>query len=298
MSSVATPLDDLDSVAFPGQGVDLADAARVLVDHGDAAVVADLTDVLGGTPWTMGPLRDSGQIQATVVAAALASAMAHLDPTTTVVAAGHSLGELAAAVWCGAATPRDALRVAVGRAALCAVADADRPGAMVSVFGADAVEVEWLRREALGADTGIVEIAVHNGPRHHVLSGDRAAIASFAARADAHGHTTRALPIAGAYHSPLLSGSVPAYRQLLDDAVRNDPTVPFVSSTTCAILRTREEVVDALARALVLPVRWPETLEALRSAGAHTVADPGPGRALTTLANHAPVLRFLPLRPR
>ncbi len=86
------------------------------------------------------------------------------------------------------------------------------------------------------------------------------------------------LAIGGAFHSPLLVDQVEPYGDAARAALQARPRVPLVSCTTQEQLREPDDLVTALARALVLPVRWTATVDA------------GPGRTLVNLARHTPSL--------
>jgi malonyl CoA-acyl carrier protein transacylase len=123
-------------------------------------------------------------------------------------------------------------------------------------------------------------IANHNAPGQLVLSGPTTQLKGAAATARERGLKKMKLPIAGAFHSPALRDAVPEFREVLDRTEFTDPAVPVFSCTTAEPF---EDVRVTLAEALVNPVRWTETLEALEAAGAGRFLEPGPGKVLTGL---------------
>jgi malonyl CoA-acyl carrier protein transacylase len=74
---------------------------------------------------------------------------------------------------------------------------------------------------------------------------------------------------------------VAPFRAALDAVAFHHPTVPVLS---CASAQPFSDPAAELARALVTPVRWRETMQALAAAGANTFIDVGPGRVLARLA--------------
>ena len=109
--------------------------------------------------------------------------------------AGHSQGEIAAAVVAGMLSLEDGARVVALRCrALAALAG---HGAMVSV-AAPAGRVA----ELLAAWAGGWRIAAVNGPAATVVSGDPQAVAALAQACAAEGIRARVLPVDYASHSP------------------------------------------------------------------------------------------------
>jgi [acyl-carrier-protein] S-malonyltransferase len=188
------------------------------------------------------------------------------------VAAGHSLGELAALAAAGVLDREDALALVVLRGRL--MADADDRGSMLALVGASEEEAAEVAREAG------VTVANDNAPGQVVLSGDREALASAEEAARERGRRALPLDVAGAFHSPSMEPAVAPFRAALDEVALHEPRFPVVScSTTAPFADVRAE----LAGALVKPVRWRETVLALHAAGASEFVDVGPGKVLARL---------------
>lgn len=287
-----------EAMAFPGQGVDPVDLGTVLTDHADHPLVARLADHLGTTAWHELDVADTRVAQPAVYVAGLVQAAATGPaPARCVAAFGHSLGELAAFAFAGAYPADVGLDLVVRRAELGHRAHERRPGRMLVVMRLDAPQVEFVRRTVVAAGHGVLELAVVNGPGQFVLSGDAAAAEAALDVIAAEGGVGRAMPIGGAYHSPLLAGAVPGFADAVHAAVRADPAIPVVSCTTARAIRHRADIPSVLARALVLPVRWEPTLAAVGDLGATSAVDAGPSQTLTNLARFASVLPFRSLRP-
>jgi [acyl-carrier-protein] S-malonyltransferase len=78
----------------------------------------------------------------------------------------------------------------------------------------------------------------------------------------------------------------PARERLVDklgSVVVNAPEFPVVQNADNASHRDAAEIRDALALQLTNPVRWVESVAALRDRGATVLLEPGPGRILTGL---------------
>ncbi|MFN8016554.1 MAG: ACP S-malonyltransferase [Acidimicrobiales bacterium] len=279
------------ALAFPGQGGDWGAALGVLAAHDGHPLVQALAAHLGTATWSdLDPL-DTHHAQPVVYVAGLVAA-APVPPDEVAVVAGHSLGEITAAAWAGAIEPEAGLALVAARAEVGRRAHGDRPSAMAAVMRVDADAVEWLRRRVLGAGRpGVLEVAVVNSAEQQVLTGDRHLVEAAVALANDEGAVARALPIDGAYHSPLLAPLVGEFRTHVARAVTSDPRVPVVASTVAGPHRTGEALVEVISRSLVLPVDWPAAVDAMVAAGAERAIDAGPGDTLVRLA------RFLPALP-
>lgn len=271
------------AIGFPGQGGDWGAAVELLGSHGDHPLVQALADRLGTDAWRDLDGLDTRNAQPVVYVTGLVGPAATADPGRYEAVIGHSLGEITAAAWAGAIDPLAGLDLVVTRAALGHQQHAARAGAMAVVMRWSAAKVEWLRRSVLAEHPGILEVAVVNSPEQVVLSGDQALVEVAVEQAIADGAVARFLPIGGAYHSPLMVGTLDRFRAEATAAVTAEPQVPLVSSTSARVVDGAEDLVDVLTRSLVLPVRWPDAAAALAALGITDVIDGGPGDTLVRL---------------
>jgi [acyl-carrier-protein] S-malonyltransferase len=190
------------------------------------------------------------------------------------MAAGHSLGELAALVAGGALADEEGLRLAVLRGRLMEEAAAANPGGMIAVLGG---EDEAVRE--LAGDFGLT-VANDNAPGQVVLSGAVEALGEARRELRAGGVRAIRLPVAGAFHSPLMAAAATGFRAALEEVDFRRPSVPVYSSTAAAPF---EDFRAGLAAALTKPVLWQGTLRAMRDAGAASFLEAGPGEVLTGL---------------
>jgi [acyl-carrier-protein] S-malonyltransferase len=284
------------ALAFPGQGGDWNDAARILDQHADDPLTQAAADVVGSRDWATLDQTDPLVSQPIVYASSVLSAhdVAARQPIDAAI--GHSLGELAAFVHAGALDSLAGLDLARRRAELCSRAQAQRPGAMVAVMRVDLATVEWCRRRVLASRPGVLEIGTFNGTAQFVLSGDAALAGPCMAMLEDAGAVVRRLPIAGASHSPLLADVADEIEPLIAACEPRDPQVPVISTTAIRTIERGDEVATALARSLVLPVRWLDAVRAARDLGVTELVDVGPGQTLARLANHDPILPVVAAR--
>jgi len=197
------------------------------------------------------------------------------DVGEAIAAAGHSLGEYAALVAAGALEFDDAVALVDTRAeAMADAGDADA-GGMIAMLGGDARAVREL------ADRLGLVIANDNAPGQLVLSGpiDAVAGAEDVARAEA-GARARRLDVTGAFHSPLMEPASERLRAALQATPVATPRIDVYSNGTAAPFR---DIRGELAENLLRPVRWRETLLAMRAAGVERFVELGPGSVLTGL---------------
>jgi [acyl-carrier-protein] S-malonyltransferase len=69
----------------------------------------------------------------------------------------------------------------------------------------------------------------------------------------------------------------------LESAGVADPRIPVVGNVDAAIIRSGREVIPALLRQVVSPVRWTDCVRRLAAEGATTFVEVGSGRVLTGL---------------
>jgi malonyl CoA-acyl carrier protein transacylase len=190
-------------------------------------------------------------------------------------AAGHSLGEYAALVAAGALAFDDAVRLVDERAAAMATAGEANQGTMVAMLGGEARDVR-----ALATRLGLV-VANDNAPGQLVLSGPVDAVVEAEAIArEQTGARARRLDVTGAFHSPLMEPAAEQLRAALDATPFQAPAIPVYSNGSAApFVDVRRELAENLLR----PVRWRETLLAMRAAGIERFVELGPGAVLTGL---------------
>jgi [acyl-carrier-protein] S-malonyltransferase len=281
------------AVVSPGQGAQTpgflalwlaVPAAADLLRWADVVTGLDLVRL--GSEGDADEIRNTAVAQPLLVAAALAAAAA-LDllpvrpaEARTRVWAGHSIGELPAAVLSGALSPEAALVLARERgrsmAAACAVADTG----MTAVLGGDAAEVD----AALSA-TGLVG-ANRNGAGQVVAAGPRAALDALAADPPARARL-RPLQVAGAFHTEAMRPAQEALASLTRGVGVLDPSGALLSNSDGATVRSGSELLPRLVAQVAAPVRWDLCMTAMTDAGVTAVLELAPGGTLTGLVKRA-----------
>jgi [acyl-carrier-protein] S-malonyltransferase len=268
----------------PGMGEDLLghatvldrmlDRARELVGHDFSST--GTTD--GGTTDAQGSTV-AVQVGVFALSVALVEELARLGVHPRVVA-GHSLGEYSALVSGGWLELDDALSAVAARAAAMDACCREHPGAMAAVVGLGGLE---LSRFIERTETAVV-LANLNGPTQGVVSGTHDDLARFgqAVRQAGRG-TVLPLPVAGAFHSPLMADAQRWLAPLIDHLPLRRGPVPLVTSITGEVVTDVEAYRQSLLRQITQPVRWEQTMHVLRAEFPGPVLEVGPGDVLRKL---------------
>ena len=196
--------------------------------------------------------------------------------------AGHSLGEYAACVAAGALAFEDALRLVHRRGELMERAGIEHPGTMAAILGLDPAAVSALCADA--NDAGVVVPANLNAPGQIVISGDVPAVERACALAEQRGaRRTVMLPVAGAFHSPLMAPAAAGLAAALDAVEIKPARCPVVANVSAAPVAEPGAIRDALERQLLAAVRWEESMRFLLGQGVRTFVEVGAGRVLKGL---------------
>jgi len=190
--------------------------------------------------------------------------------------AGLSLGEFTALTAAGALGFEDGLRVVRQRGRFMQEACEATQGSMAAVIGLD----EAPTREVC-AEAGVV-LANLNCPGQLVISGESEKILRAVDLAKAKG-AKRAipLPVAGAYHSPLMAGAQAKLQAELAAVNIAAPTVPVISNVNAQPHGTPDEIRSRLVEQVTSSVRWEESIRNLLAQGFTRFIELGPGTALS-----------------
>jgi [acyl-carrier-protein] S-malonyltransferase len=190
--------------------------------------------------------------------------------------AGLSLGEFTALTAAGALSFEDGLRLVRQRGCFMQEACAATRGGMAAIIGLD----EAPTREVC-AEAGVV-LANLNCPGQLVISGETEKIAKAVELAKAKGaRKAIPLPVAGAYHSPLMAGAQTKLAAALATIRISAPTVPVISNVDALPSGRPDGVSARLVQQVTAPVLWEQSMRVLLGQGFTRFIELGPGTALS-----------------
>ena len=258
------------AILFPGQGSQ-TDGMREEVERVRPDLLAAAIEAVGEDPFAR--VDDGTEFAQPAIFCASLAGWEELGRPEADYMAGHSLGELGALVAAGAVSEQDGLDLVVLRGALMGQA---AEGGMVALMGAGAADHAHELAEAHG-----LTVANDNSPQQVVLSGPRGSLPAAAQAARELGLRAMELDVTGAFHSPLMAPAAPKFEAALARVNFSNPRVPVLTAVTAEPF---DDIPLRLAQALTRPVRWRETMLALREHGVERFVEVGPGRVLTGLA--------------
>jgi len=276
---------------FPGQG---SQSVGMMQGWGERAEVratfAEASDALGQDLWalvTEGPadlLNQTVNTQPAMLAADVAvwRVWQAAGGATPALLAGHSLGEYAALVAAEALGFADAIRLVRFRAEAMQAAVPEGVGAMAAILGLDDEAVRAVCSESAAGE--VVEAVNLNSPGQVVIAGNKAAVERAMALAKEKGaKRALSLPVSVPSHSSLMLPAAEKLLAYLQGVAIVMPNIPVLHNTDVQSHTEPDAIRAALAKQLHTPVRWVETVQALKVAGIDRVIECGPGKVLAGL---------------
>ena len=275
---------------FPGQG---SQAVGMLQGWGDDPAVrqtlAEASDALGEDIARLirdGPKEQldlTTNTQPVMLTAGIACYRAWIAATGLAPAAlaGHSLGEYSALVAAGALRLGDALPLVRFRAQAMQQAVPVGVGAMAAILGMDAVAVRAGCAEVAAATGETVEAVNFNDPKQTVIAGTKAGVEQACEALRARG-AKRALPlsVSAPFHSSLMKPAAERLKERLAATRFETPKIAVVNNVDVRVEAEAAALRDALYRQAFSPVRWVETIRAIRGRGVTHILECGPGKVL------------------
>ncbi|AVZ72818.1 ACP S-malonyltransferase [Streptomyces lunaelactis] len=280
----------------PGQGAQTPGFLTPWLDlPGAADRIAAWSDAIGldlahyGTKADADEIRDTAVAQPLLVAAGLLSAAALGDVSPGAVA-GHSVGEITAAVLAGVIDDSAALGFVRTRGLAMAEAAAVTETGMSAVLGGDPEQVV-AHLEKLGLTAANV-----NGAGQIVAAGTAEQLAALAEDKPEKARVI-ALKVAGAFHTHHMAPAVATLQEAAAGLTVADPALPYVSNKDGRTVAGGDEVISRLVGQVANPVRWDLCMESFKEQGVTALIEVCPGGTLTGLAKRAlPGVRTLALK--
>jgi [acyl-carrier-protein] S-malonyltransferase len=263
-------------------GADLVErhpAARAVFEEASDAIDLDLLALCRDGPDER--LRETENTQPAILTMSWAVARLLDDAgIRPAIAAGLSLGEYTALVAAGALRFRDAVTVVRQRGRFMQEASLGVQTAMAAVLGLDGERVAEICKET----PGFVEAVNFNAPGQVAVAGDAESVATATDRLRAAG-ARRVVPLAvsAPFHTSLMRVAAERLAAVIDGVPVFDPAFPVIANVHARPLADAAEVREALVAQVASPVRWEQSVRAMRAAGTTTFVEAGPGTTLAGL---------------
>lgn len=284
------------ALVFPGQGaqkvgmgVDFADAwpeAAEVFECASQALGLDLLGICRDGPAELLVRTDLQQPAILVAGAAahaalLASGALATDEVTACF--GLSLGEFTALHAAGALALEDAVQLVRERGIGMQEASEAQPSGMTALR-CEHEEAHAICAAAVDRTGGVCLLANLNAPGQAVISGDLPTLEAAEEIAVQRGvrRPTR-LPVAGAFHSPLMQPGADRLAATLESVPIQPPRVPVYSNVTGRATVDPDEIRSNLVAQVTSPVLFLADVQNAARAGVRRIVELAPGRVLTGL---------------
>lgn len=198
------------------------------------------------------------------------------------VAAGYSIGELAAWSVAGAWGAADTIQVASLRAAfLQACITPEQPHTMLALSLPRSLAHAGSLGKVLQSHGFFPAIEVDEDSL--IAGGLRDNAALLTEELTRLGGKVTPLPIEIASHTPLMRDAVAPFSTALNECHFDPPGFPVLEGISGMRLQSKQGALSALSRQLAEPIRWHAVMDSLVEAGVTTAVELGPGAALSRM---------------
>ncbi|TCM39003.1 acyltransferase domain-containing protein [Kribbella sp. VKM Ac-2568] len=249
------------------------------------SAVAGLDLAHYGTKADADTIRDTAIAQPLLVASSMLAALAVFphpgDAFTKMGAlAGHSVGEIAAAVGAGVISAEQAMVLVRERGKAMASAAALTATSMTAVLGGDRDEI-LAKLEQYGLTP-----ANDNGPGQIVAAGT---VEELAALAEDPPAKTRLIPlsVAGAFHTKHMEPAVQTLAGYARSITTHDPRSRLISNRDGQIVHDGRDVLRRLVQQVNAPVRWDLCMQTMADLQVTGILEMTPAGTLTGIAKRA-----------
>ncbi|MFL6673587.1 MAG: ACP S-malonyltransferase [Massilia sp.] len=194
------------------------------------------------------------------------------------LAAGYSIGELAAYGVAGALAPEDAVALAALRAGLMEAAAQSNPGQAMAAIGGLAPG----RASELARHHGFA-VAIVTGGDSCIVGGLQDALQALETAIQCAGGRYQRLPVAVASHTPLMASAVAPFASALQAAPFLTQRCPVLAGIDASRVYGKQLAADTLSRQLAQTIEWAGCMDAADEAGITVALELGPGAALSRM---------------
>ncbi len=230
-------------------------------------------------------IRDTAVAQPLIVSAGVATlaTLFNLDGkigSKVTGIAGHSVGEITAAVGAGLFSAEQGIKFVRERGNAMAQAAALEPTSMAAVIGGDQALIE-ARLTELG-----LEPANYNGGGQIVAAGSAGAIAELQA-SGIEGSRVIPLQVAGAFHTRYMAPAVSALESYATSVRVENPVGKLWTNAGGVEISDGQQFLNLLVNQVKSPVRWDLCMQSMVSAGVTALIEVAPAGTLVGLAKRS-----------
>lgn len=275
---------------FPGQGsqslgmmADMAEnhsVVKATFDEASNALGYDLWDIVQQGPEEK--LNQTDITQPAMLTSGIATLRAMMEQKDVAPAylAGHSLGEYSALVAADVMTLAQGVELVAERGRLMQSAVPAGEGAMAAILGLEDQQIV----DICAAADGVVEAVNFNSPGQVVIAGAKTAVdAALPAFEEAGAKRVVPLAVSVPSHCSLMKPAADALAVKLEGMNFNTPKTPVLHNASVESYDDEAAIKKALVEQLYRPVRWVETVEAMKANGVERLYELGPGKVLMGL---------------
>jgi len=246
------------------------------------SAVAGIDLATHGTESDAETIRDTAVAQPLLVASGLVAALSLFPHPADAfgrigAVAGHSVGEITAAVGSGVMTAEQAMVFVRERGRAMADASAVTSTGMTAVLGGDREEV-LARLERHG-----ITPANDNGAGQIVAAGTTEQLAALSDDPPAKARLVP-LSVAGAFHTEHMASAVAVLTKLAKAISTHDTRTRLISNRDGQVIHSGPEVLSRLVDQVSSPVRWDLCMQTMADLGVSGILEMPPAGTLTGLA--------------
>ncbi|MBB1268179.1 type I polyketide synthase [Shewanella sp. SR44-3] len=218
--------------------------------------------------------------------------------------AGHSFGELSALCAAGVINQDDYYQLAFARGQAMAATPKDQDaGAMYAVIIPATLDNGTAQLEKCIKDFDGVKVANYNSPTQLVIAGPTATTSDAATAIQALGFKAIALPVSGAFHTPLVAHAQQPFANAINKVKFAKPKLNLYANGTGKLHPKDPKAIQAaFSDHMLQSVRFSEQLQSMFDAGARVFVEFGPKNILQklvegTLGNQSDAVSVISLNP-
>ncbi|QIR14098.1 type I polyketide synthase [Shewanella aestuarii] len=218
--------------------------------------------------------------------------------------AGHSFGELSALFAAGVISNEDYYQLAFARGQAMAATPKDQDaGAMYAVIISNASDDAVAKIEAEISQFAGVKVANYNSPSQLVIAGPTDSSAQAAKAIQTMGFKAIALPVSGAFHTPLVAHAQKPFSDAINKVKFAKPAIALYANATGKLhAQDAKTIQKDFSQHMLQSVRFSDQLTAMYAAGARVFVEFGPKNILQklvedTLTAHKDDISVISLNP-